>query len=120
MNDFLQWLFGDKGQLAIAGALGGVVRLLTLRERLWPDGAISVIVGCLCALYLGPLAIPSLEPILGKLIVDPISRGTFSGFLIGVGGLSVSGFLIDVWRARRKFIEDQTKSLETPSTEVEK
>lgn len=101
MNDFLTWLLGEKGQLLVAGAAGGVVRWLSLREN-WRDGCISILVGAICALYLSPLAIPMIEPILSKLVVDADSRAGFSGFFIGVGGIAVAGFCIDIWRHRGK------------------
>jgi hypothetical protein len=108
MNDFFTWLAGEKGQLALAGALGGLVRWLTLRER-WQDGMISLVVGAICALYLGPLAIPAIEPIVGKIVVDPASRGTLSGFILGIGGIAVTGFVLDVWKARRRQTEGDGK-----------
>lgn len=99
MSDWLAWIGGEKGQLAMAGALGGLVRWLTLRDH-WSDGLISVTVGAICAMHVGPLAIPLLEPVVGRLGSEA-SAGTLSGFLIGIGGITLSGFLIDVWRARR-------------------
>lgn len=105
MHDgFWQWLLGEKGQIALAGALGGVVRWLSLRED-WKSGIVSITVGAICAVYLAPLAIPSFEPLIGKLVVDHVSRAGFSGFLIGIGGIAVSGFVIDLWRARARQVQ---------------
>ena len=95
------WLIGEKGQLAMAGALGGVVRWLSLRED-WQSGIISITVGAICALYLAPLTIPAIEPLIGKIVVDATSRAGFSGFIIGIGGIAVSGFVIDLWKARAR------------------
>lgn len=106
MNDFISWIAGDKGQLAIAGALGGLVRWLTIREQ-WKDGLVSLVVGAICAVYLAPLAIPAIEPILGKIIADAAARGTLSGFIIGIGGIAVAGFVIDIWKARRRQTEGE-------------
>ena len=106
MSDFISWLAGDKGQLAIAGALGGLVRWLTLREH-WKDGFVSLIVGAICAVFLAPLALPAIEPILGKIIADASARGTLSGFVIGIGGIVVAGFVIDVWKALRRKTEGE-------------
>lgn len=105
MNSFLTWLIGEKGQLAIAGSLGGMVRWLTLRED-WRSGLTSLLVGAICAVYLGPIAIPTLEPIVGKIVVDAASRAGLSGFLIGIGGIAVAGFVIDLWKARRQQISN--------------
>ncbi|KAF0137428.1 MAG: hypothetical protein FD152_479 [Xanthobacteraceae bacterium] len=100
MQDFFAWLLTEKAQAAVSGAMGGVVRWLSLRED-WRSGFISVVVGAICSLYLGPIALPVLEPVLGKMVVDPASRAGLSGFLIGLGGIAVSGFLIDLWQAHR-------------------
>jgi hypothetical protein len=96
---------GEIARLALAGALGGVVRWLTLRDG-WVDGMASVIVGAICAVYLGPLVIPALTPVLGGLVVEEAGRSSLSGFLIGAGGTTFSGFLIDAWRVRRRKLND--------------
>lgn len=98
--DFLGWLLSDPGRIAMAGALGGLVRWITLKER-WQDGVLSIVVGAICATYLGPLAIPILEPIIGKVAPGGDANG-FSAFVIGIGGMAVSGFLIGVWSDWRK------------------
>ena len=98
--DIGPWLASEKAQAVLAGALGGVVRWLTIRED-WRSGLISITVGAICALYLSPLAIPAIEPILGKIVLDPAARAGFSGFVMGIGGIAVAGFFIDVWNARR-------------------
>ena len=85
---------------AVAGAAGGVVRWLTLRERLWPEGVINTVVGSLSALYLGPLAEPMLEKVLGQFD----GGENLGSFLIGLGGMTVSNIIIDAWAARRKSI----------------
>ena len=103
MRDFIIWLFGEKGQLLIAGALGGVVRWLSLREC-WKDGLVSIVIGGICSLYLGFLAILVLEPIIGRIVIDPVSRAGFSGFVIGIGGIAVSGLVLDAWHARSEDI----------------
>lgn len=103
MSDWLRHAIGEVGASAIAGAAGGLVRWLTLREQ-WRDGIISVIVGALCSVYLGPLALPIMEPVLGRLIVQPDRLSNLSGFLVGIGGIAVSGFVLDLWNARRRQI----------------
>lgn len=105
----MDWFGGDKGQLLLAGALGGVVRWLTLRSH-WSDGLISIVVGAICALYVSPLALPSLIPWLGNIGVPADSVGGLSGFLIGIGGITFSGFIMDLWRARRKMAEKAGES----------
>ena len=100
MHDLLVWFFGEKAQVAIAGAAGGLVRWLTLRAH-WHDGLISIVAGAICALYLGPLAQPAITAMIGTFVLDPTSRASFSGFIIGLGGVSVAGFVMDVWKSRR-------------------
>ena len=100
------WILGSKGQAVIAGALGGVVRWLAVRQK-WQNGLVSVVVGAICALYLAPLAIPALEPIIGTIVIDPARQAGFSGFIIGMGGVGVVGFFIDFWRARKGGKKDE-------------
>lgn len=101
LHDVIAFIFGDKGQVAIAGGLGGLVRWLTLRTH-WLDGLISIIVGAICALYLGPLAEPAISAMVGTFVPDPTSRASFSGFIIGLGGISVAGLVMDLWQKRRR------------------
>ena len=98
------WMFTDAGAAALAGAAGGLVRWLTLRESV-KDGAISLLVGSLCALYLGPLVVPFLEPTIGKIAPGSDVPG-FSSFIVGLGGITFAGFLLDLIKARRKAIGD--------------
>lgn len=77
----------------IAGAAGGLVRWLTLRER-WQDGLASMIVGAICAYYAAPALHPQVESLIGS------DQGGYSltGFLVGIGGIVVVGVVIDGWR----------------------
>jgi hypothetical protein len=88
----------DLGQAAIAGALGGLVRWITLKEN-WKDGFTTLLVGAICAMYLGPLVSPILEPVIGKIAPDQGAAG-FTSFVVGIGGISLSAFLIDIFRRR--------------------
>jgi hypothetical protein len=97
--DIVTWLGSEPGKAALAGALGGIVRWVTLREH-WRDGILSLLVGAICAVYLGPLVAPILEPVIGKLAPGGDTAGS-SGFVVGISGMSISGLLIDVFRARR-------------------
>lgn len=98
------WFGGDKAQLVLAGALGGVVRWMTLRDH-WSDGLIAIFVGAICSVYLSPLALPALTPVLGAIQVAPESVIGVSGFLMGIGGITASGFVLDLWRARRRMLK---------------
>lgn len=108
MPDF-SWLTGDKAQLIIAGALGGVVRWLTLRDH-WSDGLIAVVVGAICAAYLSPLALPALAPMLAGVGIAHDSANSLSGFLIGIGGITVTGLIMDVWRLRKRMLREEVRT----------
>ena len=93
--DLLAWLHSDAGAMALAGAAGGLVRWLTLRER-WRDGSVSLVVGSICALYLGPVVEPMLAPAIGT--ISPADPAGFSAFVVGLGGIGLAGFVIDTLR----------------------
>lgn len=97
--NFFEWLVSPDGQTALAGALGGLVRWITLRDD-WTDGVAALVVGAICAMYLGPLIEPLLAPTIGQIAPGRDATG-FSAFVVGLGGISLSGFLIDLIRARR-------------------
>lgn len=104
MHDEYSWLFGTKAQVILSGALGGVVRWLTLKESV-PAGIVSVIVGAICAVYLGPIVEPMLAPFVKVVLVEEQGRASFAGFILGMTGITVSGFVIDVMRARKREAE---------------
>lgn len=109
MKDLLNWLSSvfpdDATKAAFAGALGGLVRWLTLREN--PrDGIAALVVGCICAIYLGPLVAPILEPTFGRIAPDNDPSG-FAGFVIGLGGISISGLVIGTIRNRQRLSEKE-------------
>jgi hypothetical protein len=98
----LEHIFGDVGSAAIAGALGGVVRWITQRND-WREGFAAVIVGSICAIYLGPIVAPIMEPIVGKIAPSSDADG-FASFITGLGGISLAGFILDIINYRRKQI----------------
>ena len=104
MDFNLAWLFSPVVKLAIAGALGGVVRWLTLKQPLL-DGLVSVIVGSICAVYIGPAIQPLLRPVVDFAGVDADAMQGLGGFLVGIGGILVSGFILDLWQLRRKLLK---------------
>lgn len=112
MDHFADWLLGVKAQIILSGALGGVVRWLTLREKIGA-GAVSVIVGGICALYLGPVVEPVLDPIISMAKIDADARSSFAGFVIGLTGITITGFVMD-------FIAERKTALMGKKAEVEK
>jgi len=97
------WIFSDTAAAAVAGALGGLVRWITLKEN-WKEGATTLIVGAICAVYLGPLIAPVLEPVIGQIAPHEGAVG-FTAFLTGIGGISLSALIIDAFRLRHKTIK---------------
>jgi hypothetical protein len=102
-QEFWAAFWSPEVQALLAGASGGVVRWLSVKVN-WRQGLSMMVVGSLCALYLNPLAVPAIEPVIGVLVLDPASKvglAGLSGFLIGLGGVSVAAFFIDFWRTWR-------------------
>ena len=97
-NDFWSWIMTDQAKTALAGAAGGIVRWVTLRER-WQDGVASLLVGSICALYVGPFVNPLISPMIDDLAPNGDSNG-FASFIVGLGGISIAGLLIDLIRTR--------------------
>lgn len=103
--DHLHNFWTANGQLILAGAAGGLVRWLTLRED-WRAGLISVTVGLIMSVYVGPFAIWMLTPVITFAGGEPEQLIGLGGFLVGIGGIVVSGFFIDVWRMRAKLLKN--------------
>lgn len=99
-TDFLSWLATEPGKAAVAGALGGIVRWLTLRPS-WKEGGATLIIGSICAVYLGPVALPLIEGSIGKIVPGGDMAG-LSSFLVGIGGISLSGLVLDIFDRRRR------------------
>jgi hypothetical protein len=102
---FWEWLTSllvpDAARLALAGAAGGMVRWATLRHN-WREGAAALVIGALCAVYLSPVAeslVYSALPFLEKM-GNPSRAGALAPFLTGLGGITLTGFLIDVLSGR--------------------
>ena len=93
----LPWVFGEKGQVLLAGAAGGIIRWMTLRQS-WQEGLISIFSGAICAFYLGPLGTWIFRPIFD----EPEQQATMSGFVVGFIGLGIAGFIMDMWKRRKR------------------
>lgn len=99
--NWMDLVSAHKLQLILAGIAGGLVRWLTLKEP-WPALLPSVIVGALVSVYLGPTVSATMAPVLAFVMPDGANEASLGGFLAGIAGLTLSGFVIDFWNARRK------------------
>lgn len=88
--------------VAISGMCGGITRWIALQERWWPDGLGTIVTGVTAGVFLWPLAQPLIEPALGRLDMDPTTSVMFGGFVTGLMGVSIIGWLLDVVRAKRE------------------
>ena len=95
----LAWLGSQAGTAFLAGGAGGLLRWVLFRST-WKDGLAATAVGAICAYYLGPLAVPTVEAVLGKVVDDPAEQARLGGFVIGINGLGFAGFILDVVNAR--------------------
>lgn len=101
MHDFWNWVMSIKGEAAVAGAAGGIVRWATLRED-WKTGATSLIVGMLCAVYLSETGAGAIEAAFKTFgLTKSIDKGA-AGFIVGIGGVTISGFVLDVIKVFRE------------------
>jgi hypothetical protein len=107
VDSILAWLSTDPGKAVIAGGLGGVVRWLTLRHSL-AEGIVTIVIGGICAMFLGPLTTPILEPTIGK--IAPVGNAAGLGaFIVGMAGVSLSGLIMDIFERKRRGANDVDK-----------
>ena len=74
--------------VAVAGGAGGFFRWASMRPREPKELLISIPVGVIAAVYLGP----AIEPMLTWMAAGP----QLAGFIAGVIGISAAGFILDV------------------------
>ncbi len=92
-----EWFGTPEAKAALAGLLGALVRVLTLREKFWPDAVISLVVGAISSVYFGP----ALQPGLVRLFqMDHADAASLSGFVVGVAGILLIGGVLDFMRQR--------------------
>lgn len=93
-----KWLASDPGRAALAGALGGLVRWITLRDS-WKEGVPALILGGVAAVYLGPIVEPVLaQPVDG--VAPKADTSALAAFITGLGGVGISGFVLDLVRLK--------------------
>lgn len=116
------------GPLLVAGALGGLARgLLALRKAyaagpvtkaalvaIGVDMGTAIALGSLVSLFLSGAVSTVLGPGLDLIHVDPGAKDTTSGFLAGIGAISILGFITDTFAARAKLKQDAPPQGGTP------
>ena len=95
----------SNGQLldALAGGLGGMVKWMGMALP-WKDGVVAILVGAICATYLAPIGDAMLEPILGKLLASEKQANHLGGFVVGIIGIGIVGFIMgffNTWQASK-------------------
>lgn len=98
---FLAWLASEPGKAALAGAAGGLVRWITLRDS-WLEGLLGILAGSVCAVFLGPMVLPVLEPVLGGISDSDEHITGFTSFVVGLGGIGLASALIDILQSWRR------------------
>lgn len=78
--------------IIIAGMAGGAVRWQHKREP-WRVGIGSVVIGGICATYLGPFTLGVVSKVTGVTITD--EAGTTGAFLMGLGGVLIVKLILD-------------------------
>lgn len=113
--DFFKGVDGSTLALAAAGAAGGFYRWIVLRPKL-SDGLIAVAAGTIAASIFGPIlssiiitVIPAV-PFLGTVVVTEAQALPAGGFLAGLLGISVAGFLVDLARVLGKLMLSRAKN----------
>lgn len=94
-----QWLGSDPGKAALAGALGGIVRWITLRDN-WKEGLPALVLGAIAAVYLGPVVEPVIAaPVEG--VAPDADTSALAAFFTGIGGVGIVGIVLDLVRWRK-------------------
>lgn len=113
--DFFKGVDGSTLMLAAGGAVGGLYRCIVLRPKL-SDGLIAVASGTIAASIFGPIlssiiiTVLSAVPLLSTVVITEAQALPAGGFLTGLLGISVAGFLIDMARAMGKLLLARAKT----------
>lgn len=84
--------------MIVGGAAGGAVRAIHLKERLWPDGVLTLVSAVLSAPFLFVVIEPAVSGPLGDLALDPLTQVMFGSFVVGLAGTQLLGWFIDLFR----------------------
>lgn len=111
----------DASALLVAGALGGLTRgMIVLRAKaaagpltatvitsLAIDISTSIVIGSMSSLFLSNVAMGLLGPALDMLHLDPAPKVITSGFVAGLGGITLIGTVLDFIDIRSKLKSQQ-------------
>lgn len=95
-RQLLDWIRSTSGQDVVAGAVGSLVRTITLREG-FLQSLRTVAIGAPCAFYGTPIAVVLFRPFMGSASENAIHG--FAGFVSGIGGAIIVGWILDTWAA---------------------
>lgn len=101
--------------LIVAGMFGGALRWAFLRPKVW-DGVLNVVVGGILAYYASPFTVPFLAPILSGFTSDIPNIQRLSGLIVGIIGIGLIGFFLDVFKTRSKQLNGDQVVEPTPPT----
>jgi hypothetical protein len=88
---------------ALAGGAGGFVKAISMSLSI-RDGAIAVVVGGVCAIYLAPIGDAVLDPLLGRVLASEKQASHLGGFIVGMIGIGLVGFVMgafEVWKSAK-------------------
>ena len=96
------------GILLTSGFCGGLIRVSHQSTPLWPNGAMTVVSSGITAVFLWPFGEPLFADFLGPAISEPLFKLMFGGFIVGLLGTSLVGFILDFFSFRRaKVLESE-------------
>ena len=98
--NIMDWLSSPSGQLGIAGLVGSAVAA-AMEWGGFVSASRRLFVGTASAVFLGPLAIPMLEKLLGGISVPKDNAAGMGGFLMGVGGIIMIEIVMKAFKIRR-------------------
>lgn len=94
LRQLWDWIRSTGGQDVVAGAVGSLVRTITLQEGLL-QSLRTLAIGGPCAFYGTPIAVALFRPWMGSASEDAIHG--FAGFVTGIGGAIFVGWILDIW-----------------------
>lgn len=101
--DLATLIFDPGFQLVLAGAMGGVARVILFRPPLW-DSISAVVLGGIVGFYASGALAPGIANALALVgfQVNDDKLPTFASFTTGVGAVTIVGFLAEIGPNRKK------------------